>query len=373
MKYLKNYDNFYKKESYHINEKAKKTDSTDFSIESTNPGTLNQNDVLLGLLNNNSSKMSLYKSFAVNIPKGQITKSFVQYINSLDAKESTYMFNLLGSLKSPEELTPNLLYGNRNSAMGRLFDLKERGTGKGELAIAWLIKNAKIQGGAESYDLDINGKKYEIKDWSSEGNTPILTGVKSKVTNFEFWREIVDTLRRLDKLVGYSTKSKFDFSLYFPDKFVKTVSDLLSQQSNILSGEVGIERLNLLKDFYIQASQLNETSSGYTNLILRGPNEKPIELSIMPLSVNDIKGDTITITKASTDNSLTYIITELKRLKYVRQPSDFDKDLQIAVDQITEGITYIVFRKNKINIVSPGGFKPHTISISSLKFIEKDL
>jgi hypothetical protein len=360
MKYLQNYSKFYN--AFSLNEKSKKVDSTNFSIESINPGTLNQNQTLMDLLNGDSNKMSLYKSFATNIPNGNITRSFIRYINSLDAKDSNDLFKSLGSLKSPEDLNPSILYGNKNSAIGRLFELAERGTGKGELAIAWLIRGAKIQGGVESYDVDINGKKYEIKDWSSQGNSPILTGVKSKVTNFEFWGEIVDTLRRLDKLTGYSTKTKFDFKQYFPVKFTDIVYKLLNEQSSILSGEVNIARLDLLKNFYLEASQLNETTSGYTNVILRGANEKPIELSIIPLRAEDIKGDTITFTKSQSDNLLTYIITELKRLKYVRNPNDFEKDLQDAVNQITEGIIYIVFRKNKINIVNPGGFKPHTIS-----------
>ena len=46
--------------------------------------------------------------------------------------------------------------------------------------------------------------------------------------------------------------------------------------------------------------------------------------------------------------------------------------MQAAVDQVTEGITYIVFREGQINFVEPGGFKPDVITISSLKLIEAD-
>lgn len=356
-------------ESEHVDESK----NSDYSIEATNPGTLHTNLKLIELLEKDSKKMDLYKSFSRNIPKGQITESFIKYINSLNDKETTEIIKFLGSLKSPKELTPNMLYGNKRSPIGRLFDLATRGTGKGELAIAWLISGAQIQGGVESFDVDINGKKYEVKDWSIQGNSSILTGVKSKVTNFEFWNEIIDTLRRLEKLRGTPNNIKFNFSLYFDESFIKTINELLSEHTMILSGEVGKKRLELLRSFYTQANEIKDDISGYTNVILRGPNAKPIELSILPLSENEIKDNTITFTKAEKDQTLTYILTELRRLKYVRDPNALDADMQSAVNKITEGIIYIVFRKNKINIVEPGGFKPDAISISSLKFVERDI
>jgi hypothetical protein len=258
--------------------------------------------------------------------------------------------------------------------IGRLFDVSARGTGKGELAIAWLVNGAQIQGGTESYDVEYNGNKYEVKDWSTQGSSSILTGVKSKVTNFEFWKEIIDTTRRLDKLTGRSGGSaKFNLAMYFDPEFVSIVNQLLDEQSMILSGEVSKERLNLIKRFYEQASNIKNEVVGYSNVILRGPNTKPIELSIVPVPAENIKSGTFTLTTTTEDESLTYILAELRRLKYVRDPSAFEADMQSAVDQITKDITYIVFRKNSINFVEPGGFKPDVISISSLKFIEKSL
>ena len=361
----------------HIQNTAVKIDENknmDFSAESTKPGTVHSNSRLINLLDEDPKKMDLYKSFSKNIPKGQIAESFINYVNSLNEKETLELVKALGSLKSPDDLTVSQLYGNRKNAIGRLFDLSARGTGKGELAIAWLIQGAEIQGGVESYDVNIKGKKYEVKDWSEQAqSSPILTGVKSKVNNFEFWREIIDTIRRLDKLTGYTTGGKFAFSSYFSGNFVNVVEKLLQQQSVILSGEVGKERLELLKEFYVEASNVKDEVAGYTNVILRGPNARPLELSILPLSETDASGSTVTFTKAEQDQTLTYIITELRRLKYVRNPNDLEKDMQDAVNQITEGITYIVFRRDKINIVPPGGFRPDAISISSLKFIEKDL
>jgi hypothetical protein len=48
-----------------------------------------------------------------------------------------------------------------------------------------------------------------------------------------------------------------------------------------------------------------------------------------------------------------------------------ENDMQKAVDQIHAGLTYIVFRKNTINITTD--FVPTSISISSLKFVERNI
>jgi len=346
---------------------------SDYSVESTNPGTLHKNPYLNNELEK-SKKMDLYKTFAKNIPKGIITDHFIKYINRLNQSQTQELVSYLGSVSNIRNLDPKVLYGNRSSVIGMLFDLSARGTGKGELAVAWLVNGAEIQGGNESYDVAFKGNKYEVKDWSTQGNTAILTGVKSKVTNFEFWIEIVDTLRRLDKLTGRSAgSSKFNLMMYFSPEFVSVVNRLLDEQAMILSGEVSKERLELLNNFYEQASKLKSDVQGYSNLILRGPNSKPLEMSIMPISPDDVASGQFTVTVAEKDESLTYILSELRRLKYVRDPKAFQQDMQAAVDQVTKGITYIVFRKGKINFVEPGGFKPDVISISSLKFIEKDL
>jgi cytidyltransferase-like protein len=356
-----------------VEELVSESKGTDPSIEAKNPGTLHTNEHMIEELES-SKKIDAYKKYIQSIPAGMIAADFFKYLSSLSKQETNELVKYLSSLNNIRDLDARILYGNKNSVIGRLFDVSARGTGKGELAIAWLVNGAQIQGGTESYDVEYNGNKYEVKDWSTQGSSSILTGVKSKVTNFEFWKEIIDTTRRLDKLTGRSGGSaKFNLAMYFDPEFVSIVNQLLDEQSMILSGEVSKERLNLIKRFYEQASNIKNEVVGYSNVILRGPNTKPIELSIVPVPAENIKSGTFTLTTTTEDESLTYILAELRRLKYVRDPSAFEADMQSAVDQITKDITYIVFRKNSINFVEPGGFKPDVISISSLKFIEKSL
>lgn len=340
--------------------------------EVDNPGSLHGNMALIDAITK-AGKMDAYKQFAKNYPNGIPTAFILKYFASLNPKESVELAGYLYSLNGPSDKKFNSnLYSNRNSVLGKLFDQKPTGLGKGEALIAWLIKGAVIQGGTESYDVIINNKDtFEVKDYSS-GNSAIRAGVKSKVSNFEFWREISDTLSRIDKLTGYSAgKPKFDISKYFSAEMTTAANYLMARKGTIMSGECNKTDFKNLNKFYEEANKVENNLLGYTNVILRGPNSKPIELSIELLDPSQVTGDTITLQIAKSDQTGTYILSELKRLKYVRNPKDLDVDMQKAVNQIHAGLTYIVFRKNTINITTD--FVPATVSTSSLYFVERSI
>jgi hypothetical protein len=350
-----------------LNEKVN-ADSMQGEVD--NPGSLHGNTELIDAITK-AGKIADYKEFAKNYPNGIPTTFILNYFASLSVKESVELAGYLYSATAPKDLKTNM-YSNRNSVLGRLFDQKPTGLGKGEALIAWLIRGAVIQGGGESYDVIINGKDtYEVKDYSS-GNSAIRAGVKSKVSNFEFWREIGDTLSRIDKLTGYSAgKPKFDISKYFSAEMTAASNYLMGRKGTIMSGECNLTDFKNLNKFYELASKVENTLQGYTNVILRGPNSKPIELSIDLLEPTQVTGDTITFHIAKGDQTGTYILAELKRLKYVRNPKDLQVDMQKAVDQIHAGLVYIVFRKNTINITTD--FVPAAVSTSSLYFVERSI
>ena len=350
-----------------LNEKVN-ADSMQGEVD--NPGSLHGNMALINAINT-LGKIGDYKEFAKNYPNGIPTTFILNYFASLNPKESVELAGYLYSATAPKDLKTNM-YSNRNSVLGRLFDQKPTGLGKGEALIAWLIKGAVIQGGGESYDVIINGKDtFEVKDYST-GNSAIRAGVKSKVSNFEFWREISDTLSRIDKLTGYSAgKPKFDISKYFSAEMTAASNYLMGRKGTIMSGECNLTDFKNLNKFYELASKVENTLQGYTNVILRGPNSKPIELSIDLLDPTQVTGDTITFNIAKGDQTGTYILAELKRLKYVRNPKDLQADMQTAVNQIHAGLVYIVFRKNTINITTD--FVPAAVSTSSLYFVERSI
>jgi len=339
---------------------------TNFSIESECPGILHGNSNLIDELEI-QNKLEKYKSFAKNIPNGLLADEVILYFSKLTKEECRDIVSYLYTYKTPYDLIPEL-YHDRSTAIGKMYDIQSRGTGKAEIFIAWLIENANIQGGKDSYDVNINGTFYEVKDWSRQGNASILTGVKSKVSNFEFWEIVSDTMNVLYKLTGRRRKNKFDFHSEFNQSVADKVDEILTLRPKIMSGEMCKSDLILFDSFYREMCEQNIDIEGYTNIILRGPNMEPIELSIKPIL--DISGNTIHIEKAYDKDHL-YMLTELRRIKYVRNPDDFQNDMQVAVNEIVNGITYIVFRNNRINITKD--FVPDAVSISSLKFLERNL
>lgn len=337
--------------------------------EAATPGTMHNNAYLIQRLSD-KGKLKDYRNFILQFPNGQLATMLLKYFESLTKDEVDILVDALYSLEEPTQLS-KVYYADRTDVWGRMFDMQVRGSGKGEVIIAWLIKDACIQGGTESFDVLIGDKKYEVKDWSNQKNSSILTGVKSKVSNFEFWREIVDTIRRLDKLSGYSTSPKFNFKNYFDDEVCDLVDIILERQGMILSGEFNTTDIKNFKKFYQKINSINSEISGFTNVIFRGPNQIPIELSINQIQLNDILNESIVVQRSSEDNTFIYILTELRRLKYVRNPDELYDDMQSAVNKIVEGITYIVYRENQINITND--FVPHAVSISSLRFLEKSI
>lgn len=339
---------------------------TNFSIEAEEPGILHGNDILVDELEI-QGKTHLYRKFARNIPNGLLADEVIAYFSKLNKEECREIVSYLYRYVSPWDLEPDL-YADRTTAIGKMYDIQSRGTGKAEIFIAWLIRDANIQGGKDSYDVNINETFYEVKDWSRQGNSSILTGVKSKVSNFEFWEIVSDTMNVLYKLTGRRRKNKFDFHKEFNSSIAEKVDEILALRSKILSGEMCKSDLSLFDNFYREMYAQNVDIEGYTNIILRGPNMEPIEMTIKPIKNTD--GDIICVEKVYNQDHL-YMLTELRRIKYVRNPDDFQGDMQSAVNEIVNGITYIVFRNNRINITKD--FVPDAVSISSLKFLERNL
>ena len=93
-------------------------------------------------------------------------------------------------------------------------------------------------------------------------------------------------------------------------------------------------------------------------------------MSIEPLQQ---PGDKIVLTPI-TDNSqdITYINTELRRLKYVRNPQLLDTDIQTAVDEIVgTDLVFIVFRKNRVNVTTD--FRYYATSLGRVHIVEKSI
>lgn len=276
-------------------------------------------------------------------------------------------------LYSEDQVSEELLNSfNINTGIyAALFKLHKPGLGKGEILLATLIRDSFIQGGGTSYDLNVNDKKYEVKDYSNpkKPNASIRLGTKGTVTRFRFWDEITATFQRLAQLRGIDSP-KFDLDKLLPEPLLDAIRYLDSRRDVILAGNLGMKDKLYLDKFYQEANKLQSEIKGYTNVILRGPNATPIEMAIEPIS--DASGESFVIRPIRDESqNLIYVNTELRRLKYVRNPLDLDRDMDAAVVTIVSDVTYIVFRRDRINVTQD--LRYAATDAGKIRIIEKDI
>jgi len=296
----------------------------------------------------------------------------INLLNSLDQARCIEFTRILYSYDNISEDVLNSI-DFRSGFLNELFKLEPKGLGKGELLLAILFQNSNINGSGSSYDMDQNGRTYEIKDYT--GGTAkfssIRLGTKGSVTKFSFWDEIVTTLKRIDQLRGTIENPKFNFHDIFHDELLQAIDYLDSRKTFILAGNLNFKDNKMLQTFYREANSLKSDIEGFTNVILRGPNATPVELSIEPITTHS--DGSITIKPIEDDSrSLTYVNTELRRLKYVREPELLNDDLQEAVDTITNGdLQLIVFRKDRVRITNE--FRFVVCDAGRIRIIEKSI
>jgi hypothetical protein len=318
---------------------------------------------------NRADKLNDFQEFLNGLPT-EADSITLKYLNQLPVTEVDSFANLLYSQNGVSEEQLNAV--NSRSGIGlELFNLEPKGLGKGEIFLAALIQNSKINGGGESFDMTVDGSRFEVKDY--RGGTAkfksIRLGTKGSVTRFDFWDEIITTLKRLSQLRGSIENPKFDFKKYFGQDLLNTIDYLEKRRPEILAGNLNMQDKRYLDQFYLEANKLNSDIQGYTNVILRGPNATPIEMSIEPIVKRE---DGSIVIKPIPDSSqdITYINAELRRLKYVRNPIQLDIDLQQAVDAIVgTDLQFIVFRKDRVRVTNE--FRYAVIDQGKIRIIEK--
>jgi hypothetical protein len=349
-----------------------------FLNEKKNASVLSMEDVPQGIVQYAESKKKTadLEGFVNNFPTGDSPVTAINILFSLISQNNNWtkeFVDSLWTLKDPSQVSPKMY--SSGSLGERIFEQEPKGMGRGEIFLSWLIKNSSAQGGGESFDLTVGGSKYEVKDYRSKKspNKPIRLGTKGKATRFFFWKQIIETISRINKLIGVTTgQPKFDFNTAFKDKdFVNVVNYIIGRENMITGGEFNRTDLANFKAFYEKVATVEFAPDVYTNVIIRGPGVKPIEISIEPLSPDAVGGKTITLTpKPSVDQS-SYLLTEIRRLDYARNPKNFEADMQKAVNEIVGTLPFIVFRNNAINITTDFVF--YSVSQSGVTIIEKSI
>ena len=315
-----------------------------------------------------ANKQEQFRQFLQLLPTEADTLT-LKLLNKLSYEQASDFANLLYSQSTINEETVNAV--NYKTGIGAdLFNLEPKGMGRGEIFLAAAFSGAQAQGGGQSFDIMSNGQNFEVKDYRVGKSKSIRLGTKGSVTRFKFWDEIITTLKRINQLRGTVENPKFDFQKYFDKPLLASIAYLDSRAEFIRAGNLNMKDKKYLDMFYTEANKLNNDIDGYTNVILRGPNATPIEMSIEPIQRT---GDKIILTPVQDGSQdITYINAELRRLEYVRNPAKLDVDLQEAVNQIIGNeLTFIVFRKERVNVTRD--FRYVVIDAGRIRIIEKDI
>jgi len=139
------------------------------------------------------AKHDMLVKFIDDIPYNQLKVSVAALLNSLSEADAKKYATAFKSLPSVEKLE-----GKRYLDFKPLWDLNvEKAMGRGELYIAFMVKNAVTQGSSESFDIGVGSKHYEVKslDAGEDGNIgSIRPGAEGKASRHPYFTTPLMTL-----------------------------------------------------------------------------------------------------------------------------------------------------------------------------------
>lgn len=307
-----------------------------------------------------ANKTTQFKSFIDKLPGGESEPAIQDFINRLTPGEYEDLVKMLYSKTTVEEITKSEY---DSGVASKLFALEPKGIGKAELFLAWVVANSRVSGGGESFDLRVNNKKYEVKDYRKGESKGIRLGTKGKVTRFTFWQEVLKTSDTVDNL--FATNG---IQFITDETTRELLTQINSRSESIAKGELNKTDIATLKSLYSKLNSISQSdATGYTYVTFRGPNAEPISFTIKEIPASLGKSVTLDLQSRGVSESL---IVQLRKLKYVRNPEAFEIDIQAAVDTAVDPeIPFIVFRPKGPIITT--SFELHSISQATIYIIEQ--
>ncbi len=323
-----------------------------------------------------------FSRFLENIPAGQAPVVLIKFFHKIqhDPLYVKEFFEKLYSLNSIRTITPEMY----SSGLGELiFELSSPGLGKGEIFVAWCVKNAYIQGGTSDYDIRVGENKFELKNYrgtpdengdiNNYDKASIRLGVKGKIIKFDFWFEILETVRRINKIQQSELLTQPLLKYFDSMELKEAIQYIQHREERILDGEFCDKDFEAFQKLCTNLNNIQYSDEGYTHIILRGPNVKPHTIAIedIPLWVLEKYGFAL---KNSTSDFLSqkkYIMTEFRRIKYVREPEQLQVDIDEDVKRIIGDIPFVIFREDGITVTKNLVYS--RITQGSIQLIEKTL
>lgn len=246
------------------------------------------------------------------------------------------------------------------SLLNKLFNIKNEGSGKAEVLVAFLFPS-RVIGIGDSYDIEMLIKiLLEIK---VPNKSSFRFGTKGSINNFTFFSNILESikvLRHLIKQLGHN------FEKMVPPEFFELSNQLLQKgnfkreraiSSAVYSAEINAERMHLIQLWFYLAHSLTYNFDF---------NSNPIDFDIFSKEYrmrNEFRED------------LSNLINVLWSLEYVREPWKLKEDIKQEIKNCFKGIDYLICFNEKdkeINIyTSADDLVVDSISQNGIKIIEK--
>ena len=325
-----------------------------------------------------ANKLQKFEEFIRSLPGGGVPEVVLRGISDIcKSKESTV--KLVAVFKQYTDLASLTKINPSEGIYNELFKIQPKGTGPGEILIAWCIDGAYVQGGTVSYDIDYNGQHWEVKSLiSTKGNLPepIDPAKYGKINNFKFSRELqlfFETLvdpyynnKLRDSITLLTTDDKVKSKLSQILDIFETIPSTTADGSTLLSTSIGEMPPSIFNKFYNAITEIHKllpksvTDTAKASRISVKSSTTDAQYWIEPEDVDDItknagkdKEISIKVGSKITDEGKEAKIwlSTLLNNKFIKSPKYFVNTLASIRDGFganKQGIIYLTM--NKFNL-----------------------
>lgn len=295
-------------------------------------------------------------------------------LSSFSQIELDYFYQKIGSYSSMEELKDNYEEEICNPISQKIFLFNADGIGTGEIWTAWLLKDAFISGGNETFDLTVGDSKYELKAYNfgrhwktkqwqlSNYKGPWRLGNAGAMTNFSFVDNLIYNAHLAHKVANCKIDSPGVKKMQKVVQKIESLCDSHTMVGDFARGEVSQKKMKLMIEFINLANTYvnrNKTEYDIVSFGSTTPGNPDQSYVIEQQTAEELGNGTFKIVRSIDLNDYNDPIVfdrMLTKSRYIRDGievmiDDINSDL-LKVENKYKGINFVVFRKDSINITN---------------------
>lgn len=284
--------------------------------------------------NLSTDQKKLLPLFIIDIPLGQLATAVTKLLVSLKGSEAKKYAKVFKSESSVDELTKNPAI-NKYTDWKPLWELNIGGAmGRGELYIAFMVKDAVTQGSGESFDIAVGESKYEVKaldSYDNEGKRNvgmIRPGAEGKISAHPYFtKPLLDLVGCITDLKNPKIKDALEDLSKTSEELKKVLS--IIEKTSVVTPTKGIPIINKPGDI--------------ARSVMSGLYEACLELKEINIDLllnKDVPTSRITV--KGNNNQATYWITQ-DDVDDIASVAGKDKDTSIKVGSlVTDESTNVV-------------------------------